>query len=233
MAIEEVILKQDVRSLGDRGEVVRVAAGYARNYLFPRSLALPATAANKKQLDEMRSAAAKAASRLRDDASKLASEMEDITLRMVAKAGDTNVLFGSISVRDIAEELESKGFPIDRHRILLDKPIKEVGDYEVRLHLYKDVIQTITVEVRAEGREDEPLQEPKTADELAEEAFAAPPEALAESAAAAEAEAARAAKKAAAEAEAESESAETAASEEVTQMAEALEEALDEEQTKS
>ena len=161
MATEEVILKQDVRSLGDRGQIVKVAAGYARNYLFPRSLALPATAANKKQIDEMRAAAAKEAARLRDDASKLAGRMTDLTIRLVAKAGDSNVLFGSIGVRDIAEALEGKGFPIDRHRILLDKPIKEVGDYDIRIHLYKDVKQTVKLEVRAEGREDEPLVKPE------------------------------------------------------------------------
>jgi large subunit ribosomal protein L9 len=176
MAIEEVILKQDVRSLGDRGQIVKVAAGYARNYLFPRSLALPATNANKKQIDEMRAAAAKEAARLRNDASKLASTMTDLTIRLVAKAGDTNVLFGSIGVRDIAEGLEAQGFPIDRHRILLDKPIKEVGDYPIRIHLYKDVKQTIKVEVRAEGREDEPLEKPK-AQAGAEEAEAAADEA--------------------------------------------------------
>jgi large subunit ribosomal protein L9 len=170
MAIEEVILKQDVRSLGDRGEIVRVAAGYARNYLFPRSLAMPATAANKKQVDEMRAAAAKESARLRNDASKLAGTMTDLTLRLVAKAGDTNVLFGSIGVRDIAEALEQKGFPIDRHRILLDKPIKEVGDYPVRIHLYKDVKQTVNVEVRAEGREDEPFVKPEPIEEELEAA---------------------------------------------------------------
>ena len=161
MATEEVILKQDVRSLGARGQIVKVAAGYARNYLFPRSLAMPATNANKKQIDEMRAAAAKEAARLRNDASKLAAQMTDVTLRLVAKAGDSNVLFGSIGVRDIAEALEKKGFPIDRHRILLDKPIKEVGDYPIRIHLYKDVKQTVLVEVRAEGREDEPLVKPE------------------------------------------------------------------------
>ncbi|MEZ5365077.1 MAG: 50S ribosomal protein L9 [Bryobacterales bacterium] len=174
MATEEVILKQDVRSLGDRGEVVKVAAGYARNYLFPRSLALPATAANKKQVDEMRAAAAKEAARLRNDASKLADSIGELTMRLVAKAGDSNVLFGSIGVRDIAEALEGRGFPIDRHRILLEKPIKEVGDYDIRLHLYKDVKKTIKVEVRAEGREDEPLVKPKTDEELAAEAFLDP-----------------------------------------------------------
>jgi large subunit ribosomal protein L9 len=167
MATEEVILKQDVRSLGDRGQIVKVSAGYARNFLFPRSLALPATAANKKQIDEMRAAAAKEAAKQRNDASKLADLMNNLTLRLVAKAGDTNVLFGSIGVRDIAEALEKKGFPIDRHRIILDKPIKEVGDYPVRVHLYKDVKQTVKVEVRAEGREDEPLEKAKPAREAA------------------------------------------------------------------
>lgn len=195
MATEQVILKKDVRKLGDRGDLVSVSAGYARNFLFPQSLAIPATAANKQQLEEMRAAAGRESARLREDASKLAESMDDVTIRIVTRAGDSGQLFGSVTTRDLAAELESKGFPIDRHDILLDRPLKETGDYTVRIHLYKEVKQTIKVEVRAEGREDELFGEAKA---KAEAEAAAKAEAEAEAARqeaedAAAAEAARAA----------------------------------------
>lgn len=161
MATEQVILKKDVRKLGDRGDLVSVAAGYARNYLFPQSLAIPATAANKQQLDEMRAAAGRESARLREDASKLAESMDDVTVRIVGRASENGQLFGSVTNRDLAAQLDAKGFPIDRRDILLEQPLKQTGDYEVRIHLYKDVRQTIKVEVRAEGREDELFGEAK------------------------------------------------------------------------
>ncbi len=197
MATEQVILKKDVRKLGDRGDLVSVSAGYARNYLFPQSLAIPATAANKQQLEEMRAAAGRESARLREDASKLAETMDDVTIRIVTRAGDSGQLFGSVTSRDLAAELEKKGFPIDRHDILLERPIKETGDYEVRIHLYKDVKQTIQVEVRAEGREDELFGEAKEKAE-AEAAAKAEAEALAAAQEAEDAAAAEAARAAAA-----------------------------------
>lgn len=157
----EVILTREVETLGDRGDIVRVAPGYARNFLYPKQMALPATAANKKQIEEMRAAATKRAKRLIGEAEEIAEQMQDLTVRVVARAGATNVLFGSVTSRDIAEKLAEKGFPVDRHKIVLDKPLKEVNDYDVRVHLYRDVNVHVKVEVRAEGREDEPLVTPE------------------------------------------------------------------------
>lgn len=153
----EVILKQEVRSLGDRGEIVRVAPGYARNYLYPRQLAMPATAANKKQIEEMQAAANKEAARKGSEAEQLAEVMEDVTVRVVERAGEGGQLFGSVTVRDIAAKLAEQGYEVDRQQIILERPLKDVGDYSVRVHLYRDVNVTVKVEVRAEGREDEPL----------------------------------------------------------------------------
>jgi len=169
----EVILKQEVRALGDRGELVRVAPGYARNYLFPRNLAMPATAANRKQLDEMQAAAKRETARLRSDAEQTAGQMGDVTIRIVARAGDSGQLFGSVTTRDIATELEKQGHSVDRQKIILPKPLKEVGDYDVRVHLYRDVNVTVHVEVRAEGREDEAFIQPELTEQ--EKIFAEPP----------------------------------------------------------
>ena len=151
----EVILKKEVRKLGDRGQVVTVAAGYARNYLFPQGLAMRASAANKKQLEEMQSAAAKETEKLRSEAEGLSSSMEGVTVRVVEKAGDRGQLFGSVTNRDIAAALAEAGHEVDRHQIVLGSPLKQVGDYDVRVHLYRDVNVEVKVEVRAEGREDE------------------------------------------------------------------------------
>ena len=124
----EVILKQEIRKLGGKGDVVRVANGYARNFLFPKQMALPATAANKKQIEEMRASADREAARLRGDASKLAEQLQALTIEITARAGDSDQLFGSVTSRDIAAELETKGYVIDRHKILVDKPIRMVGE---------------------------------------------------------------------------------------------------------
>ena len=197
MATEQVILKKDVRKLGDRGDLVSVAAGYARNYLFPQSLALPATAANKQQIDEMRAAAGRESARLREDASKLAESMDNVTVRIVMRASENGQLFGSVTNRDLAAELEKQGFPIDRRDIELETPIKQTNDYDVSIHLYKDVKQLIKVEVRAEGREDELFGAAKAKAE-AEAAAKAEVEAKAAAQLAEEAAAAKAAQAAAA-----------------------------------
>jgi large subunit ribosomal protein L9 len=200
---EEVILRKDVRKLGDRGQVVSVAGGYARNYLFPQKLAMPANAASKKQIAEMQAAADKESDTLTGEASAIAEKMKDLTVRAVARAGDSGVLFGSITARDIAALIAEKGFEIDRHQVILGSPIKEVSDTDVRVHLYKDIHVFVKVEVRAEGREDEPLVKEKPVQEefLAE---AAAPEGKAETAAELQDEAAADAE-AAAEAAAEKE----------------------------
>ncbi len=198
--LEEIILKKDVRKLGDRGELVKVAPGYARNYLYPQRLAMPATAANKKQLDEMRVAASKESDRLLGDASQQAAKLEGLVVRAVARAGESGTLFGSITSRDIADLVIAQGHEIDRHQIVLGSPLKQTGDYGVKVHLYKEVDVTVKVEVRAEGREDELFgEEREAADKAALEAAVA--EAEAQAAAQARAEAGETAEEPAAEGE--------------------------------
>ena len=155
----EVILKQEIHKLGGKGDVVRVANGYARNFLFPKQMALPATAANKKQIEEMRAAADREAARLRGDAAKLAEQLQALTIEITARAGDSDQLFGSVTSRDITAELETKGYTIDRHKIVLSKPIRMVGEHVVSVHLHRDVNVPLTVNVLAEGREEEEPQE--------------------------------------------------------------------------
>lgn len=177
----EVILKQEIRKLGGKGDVVRVANGYARNFLFPKQMALPATAANKKQIEEMRAAADREAARLRGDAAKLAEQLQALTIEITARAGDSDQLFGSVTSRDIAAELETKGYTIDRHKIVLDKPIRMVGEHVVSVHLHRDVNVPLTVNVLAEGREEEEppeaaAEEGEAVEAAAETAEEPPPE---------------------------------------------------------
>jgi large subunit ribosomal protein L9 len=163
---EEIILRKDVRKLGDRGQIVSVASGYARNYLYPQRLAMPATAASKKQVEEMQAAGGRESDHLIGAATKLSEQMEGLTVRAVARAGDSGILFGSITTRDIADLIAAKGFEIDRHQVILGNPIKTLSDNDVRVHLYKDINVSVKVEVRAEGREDEPLVKEKAAAEF-------------------------------------------------------------------
>lgn len=151
----EVILKKEVRRLGDRGQLVKVAPGYARNYLIPQGLAMRASSADKRQIEEMQAAAGKEAAKLRGDAEQVSASMEGVTVRVVEKTGDRGQLFGSVTNRDIAAALAEAGHEIDRHQIVLGSPLKQVGDYDVRVHLYRDVNVEVKVEVRSEGREDE------------------------------------------------------------------------------
>lgn len=171
----EVILKKDIYRLGDRGQVVKVADGYARNFLYPQKLAIPATKGSLKQLQEMESAAQREAVRLRGDAEKQVAAIEGVVVRVVARAGQKNQLFGSITNRQIAAELAKQGIEIDRHRIEMQAPLRLVGDYDVVVRFYKNVETTVKVEVRAEGREDEPLiSEEETADDAQAESAEAP-----------------------------------------------------------
>jgi len=151
----EVILKREVPRLGDRGDVVRVADGFARNYLFPQQLAIPATSASKKNIKEMKAAADREAARLKGDAEKLATLLQSLTIKIVARAGESDQLFGSVTSRDIAAELEKQGYRLDRHKIFLERPIRLVGDHDVTIHLHRDIDVNLLVKVRAEGREDE------------------------------------------------------------------------------
>ena len=151
----EIILTQEIRKLGEKGDIVRVADGYARNFLFPQQMAIPATRANRNQIGEMKAAADREAARLRGDAEKLAQVLQEISLEFTERAGDTGQLFGSITTRDIAAELEKLGYTIDRHKIVIRKPIRMVGEHEVVIHLHRDVDIPIAIRVLGEGQKAE------------------------------------------------------------------------------
>ena len=153
----EVILKKDVYKLGERGDVVRVANGYARNYLYPQRLAIPADKGSLKHLAAMRSAADREAVKMRGDAERQLAALRGICVRVVARASLNNQLYGSVKARDVAAKLAEIGIEVDRNRVQLTSPIRTLGDYEIPIHIYKDLSSTIKLEVRAEGREEEPL----------------------------------------------------------------------------
>jgi large subunit ribosomal protein L9 len=155
----EVILKDDVVNLGHRGDLVKVADGYARNYLLPRKLALQATSANKAVVEQMKNAAA------------LAVKLEPIVLDFTRKSGEAGHLFGSVTSADIAAALDAKGFEIDRRKIQLPEPIKTVGDHTVTIKLYREVAAHVKINVLAEATEEAaeaPVAEPVAEAEAAE-----------------------------------------------------------------
>jgi|SRR5689334_18238032 len=146
----EVILKEDVPKLGSRGDVVKVAEGYGRNYLLPKKLAIEATAANKSVIEQMKAAAVRRQQRDKADAEALSKQLDAVSLSFTRRAGEHDQLFGSVTSSDIATELEHKGFNLDRRKIHLDEPIKTVGEYKVPVRLYKDVTATLKVTVQKE-----------------------------------------------------------------------------------
>ena len=123
----EVILKEDVANLGHRGDVVKVAEGYGRNFLLPRKLALQATASNKAVIEQMKAAAARRSASEKAGAEILAGQLEPLTLSFTRKSGENGHLFGSVTSSDIAAELETKGVEVDRRKIQLDEPLKKIG----------------------------------------------------------------------------------------------------------
>jgi large subunit ribosomal protein L9 len=147
----EVILRDHVDNLGRRGEIVKVADGYARNYLLPRKLALLATDGNKKQVERERAKfdAKEADERKIVDAE--AARLNGVEVLIARRVGDTQALYGSVTTTDIAEALAVKGFNIDRRKLQLADPIKKIGDVEVPVKLHRDVTATIKVRVVAEG----------------------------------------------------------------------------------
>lgn len=149
----EVILKQDVPKLGHRGEVVKVAEGYGRNYLLPHKLAIEATTANRAVIEQMKQSAVRKSAVEKADADALAKQLEGTALTFTRKAGEKDHLFGSVTSSDIAEALERKGFNIDRRKIQLNEPIKALGDSEVVVRLHRDVASKIKVTVEKEAEE--------------------------------------------------------------------------------
>lgn len=147
----EVILREDVEKLGNRGEVVKVAAGYARNFLLPRRLAVAATDANRKIVEQERQAHLRKEAKLKNEAVDLGELLGGVSVTIAQKAGENDQLFGSVTAKDVADALAAKNFTIDRRKVQLDEPIKQLGEYKVPLRLHRDVVIEITVTVVREG----------------------------------------------------------------------------------
>ncbi|MCL6506168.1 MAG: 50S ribosomal protein L9 [Bryobacteraceae bacterium] len=143
----QVILRQNIEKLGHRGDIVNVADGYARNYLLPRRLAVPATEANKKIVEQERQAHLRREARERGEAEELARLLAGVTVTIPQKAGEHDQLFGSVTAKDIAEALQKQNYVVDRRKIQLEEPIKQLGEYKVPVRLHKDVTAEILVQV--------------------------------------------------------------------------------------
>ncbi len=141
----EIILKTEVPKLGGRGDLVRVADGYARNYLLPRKLAIVATESARKSIDHMKAAALRKEAKLKGEAEQLAALMKDVTVTVAEKAGENDQLFGSVTSKTIAEELSKQGYSIDRHRIEIAAPIRMLGEHQAELSLHHGVAVSIKV----------------------------------------------------------------------------------------
>ena len=148
----EVILREHVDNLGRRGEIVKVAAGYARNFLLPRKLALPATAGNRKHVERERKIMETREAEEKGQAEGIAARLAAVDISISRRTGDTDQLYGSVTSADIADALSAKGFEIDRRKLNLAEPIKKLGEYEVPLRLHRDVTVPIKVKVVAEGK---------------------------------------------------------------------------------
>jgi large subunit ribosomal protein L9 len=144
----QIILQEDVEKLGNRGEVVEVAKGYARNFLLPRKMGLEATPGNMKRLEKMRAAFAKKEAVEKGDAQTLAELLTGVSLEVTRKSGESDQLFGSVTTADISEALAAKGFTIDKKKITLADPIKVLGEYDVPIKLHREVIASVKLAVK-------------------------------------------------------------------------------------
>jgi large subunit ribosomal protein L9 len=169
----EVILKEDVANLGSRGDVVKVADGYGRNFLLPRKLALQATDANKAVIETMKASAARRSASEKIQAEELVAKLEPVVLSFTRKTGDGGHLFGSVTSADIAADLATKGFEIDRRKIVLNEPLKSIGEFSVAIKLHREVTAQVKVQVVAEATAEETAEPAAEATEPAAEAVAA------------------------------------------------------------
>ena len=143
----EVILREDISNLGARGQVVKVAAGYARNFLIPQKLAVTATESNKKIVEQERQAYLRKEAKLQSEAQDLAKLVNGVSVTISQKAGENDQLFGSVTSKDVSDALAAKGFTIDRRKVQLDEPIKQLGEFKVPVKLHKEVTAEVTVVV--------------------------------------------------------------------------------------
>jgi large subunit ribosomal protein L9 len=151
MSHKQVLLREDIDNLGARGEIVRVKAGYARNYLLPRNLAVEATSNNVRQIEGERAALAKREAKDRSSAELQGAALRSLALKFERRIGEAGVLYGSVTSMDIAQALKEQGYEIDRRRIILREPIKRFGNYEVPVRLHRDVTVELPVSVLGEG----------------------------------------------------------------------------------
>jgi large subunit ribosomal protein L9 len=149
----EVILKEDVAKLGSRGDVVRVAEGYGRNFLLPRRLAIEASADNKKVVEQMRAAAVRRSAKEKAQAEELSKQFDGLSVSFQRRSGEHDQLFGSVTSGDLADALEKKGFNIDRRKIQLHEPLKTLGEFAVPVKLHKDVTAHLKVVIGKEAAE--------------------------------------------------------------------------------
>lgn len=146
----ELLLREDVDNLGTRGEIVKVRPGYGRNFLLPRGLAVQATAANVKAIQKQRETLLKKAAVEKSTAEEQSALLQKASLEFSRKVGEHGVLYGSVTSMDIAEALAAQGYEIDRKKIQLAEPIKEVGDFEVPVKLHREVTANLKVSVKKE-----------------------------------------------------------------------------------
>ena len=141
----EVILREDIERLGSRGQVVRVADGYARNFLLPKRLAVAATDSNRKIVEQERQAHLRREAKQKGEAEDLAKLLGGVTVTIAQKAGENDQLFGSVTSKDVAEALALQNYTIDRRKVQLEEPIKQLGEFKVPVRLHRDVIAEVTV----------------------------------------------------------------------------------------
>jgi large subunit ribosomal protein L9 len=147
----EVILKEDVNNLGHRGDVVKVAEGYGRNFLLPKNLAIEATPANKVVISQMKASAVRRSAKEKGEAEALVGQLDAVSLSFERKVGEHEHLFGSVTSGDIAQQLESKGFNIDRRKVQLEEPLKSLGEFLIPVKLHRDVTAHLKVVVKPEA----------------------------------------------------------------------------------
>src|SRR6266700_2713190 len=152
-AIMEVILKEDVVKLGSRGDVVKVAEGYGRNFLLPRKLAIEASSGNKKVIEQMRAASVRRSAKEKAQAEELSKQFDGLSVSFQRKSGENDQLFGSVTSGDLADALEKKGFNIDRRKIQVHEPLKTLGEFMVPVKLHKDVTAHLKVVIEKEATE--------------------------------------------------------------------------------
>jgi large subunit ribosomal protein L9 len=156
----EVILLENIEKLGSRGQVVKVANGYGRNYLLPKNLAVAATPQNRKMMEQQRVRFLKLEAKEKGDAQDLAALLQGVCVTLTRKSGEKGTLFGSVTAIDIAERLAAQGYNIDRRKIALDSPLRILGEYDVPIKLHRDVTAFIKVRVEGEAEAKAPPEAP-------------------------------------------------------------------------